>query len=203
MGSANRFLIVFGQGREQGLAHHLLSVVLDTLSSLDVEYRVHDLLGDGFDPVLRLQNGQPSAEAVESSSEPLVARYQADVLWATRLVFIHPVWWFAPPAILKGWIDRVLAGGVALDHGVEPPLGLLQDRRALVLQTFKATKAVERWAMGGISRKFWTRAVFPSVGIQNFTVLGLHGAQAPWGKRLTTFERRVHEALVSLESSTN
>ena len=57
--------------------------------------------------------------------------------------------------------------------------------------------------MGGISRKFWTRAVFPSVGIQNFTVLGLHGAQAPWGKRLTTFERRVHEALVSLEASTN
>jgi len=176
---------------------------MDALAGLAVETRLHDLLADGFDPVLRLRVDQPSAEALDPKADPLVAGYQADVRWASHMVIIHPVWWFAPPAILKGWVDRVLAGGVALDHGTEPPRGLLGGRRALVLQTFKASSSVDRWVMGGISGKFWKRAVFPSVGIQSSTVLNLHAAQKPWGARLETFERRVRKELTHLVASTN
>jgi len=31
---------------------------------------------------------------------------------ADGIVFVHPDWWGMPPAILKGWIDRVLRSGV-------------------------------------------------------------------------------------------
>lgn len=203
MAPAQRVLIVFGQGRSQGLAHRLLATVQASLAARGVECRLHDLLADGFDPVLRLGADQESAEAVDPERDPLVAGYQADVLWASRLVIIHPVWWFAPPAILKGWVDRVLAGGVALDHGTEPPRGLLAGRRALVLQTLKASSSVDRWVMAGISRKFWKRAVFPSVGIEDSSVLSLHGAQEPWGKRLEVFEQRLVKELTHLVPGTD
>jgi NAD(P)H dehydrogenase (quinone) len=39
--------------------------------------------------------------------------YADDVLWAEALVFVYPTWWFGMPAILKGFLDRVLVPGVA------------------------------------------------------------------------------------------
>ncbi len=120
------------------------------------------------------------------------------MIWAELLVIVHPVWWFAPPALLKGWVDRVLAGGVALDHSSEPPSGLLKGRRALVVQTFKTSRTVDRILMGGMSGKFWSRVVLPSVGISPCKVLSLYGSQAPWGQRLARFEDRLRTELKRL-----
>lgn len=38
------------------------------------------------------------------------------VLAADEIVAVFPVWWFAPPAVLKGWIDRVWNYGFAYGH---------------------------------------------------------------------------------------
>ena len=187
--TAARVLLVLGHGREESLGRHLAGVALEELERLGAECRVHDLLADGFDPVLRLAPGQDSAPEVDAAREPLVASYQRDVRWASAYVVVHPVWWFAPPALLKGWVDRVLADGVAVDHAVEPPRGLLSGRRGLVVQTFKAPRAVDRVLTGRLGARFWTRAVFAPVGITDVTVLGLYGAKPPWGKRLERFER--------------
>ena len=36
-----------------------------------------------------------------------------DLRWCSAIVFVFPTWWYSPPAVLKGWFDRVLVGGVA------------------------------------------------------------------------------------------
>lgn len=190
-----RALLVLGHGRSEGLCHYLAGVVRDELGRLGVELREHDLLRDGFDPVLRLGPGQASAEAVAPEDDPLVARYQADVRWADAYVIVHPVWWFAPPALLKGWVDRVLADGVALDHATEPPRGLLRDRRALVVQTFKAGGTVDRLLMHRITARFWVNAVFFSVGIRDVTPLSLYDVGELSDRRLQRFERRLRRAI--------
>lgn len=41
-----------------------------------------------------------------------VKKEQKKLLWADALVFAFPFWWFSMPAILKGWVDRVLAYGI-------------------------------------------------------------------------------------------
>jgi NAD(P)H dehydrogenase (quinone) len=33
--------------------------------------------------------------------------------WCEALIFVYPTWWFGQPAMLKGWLDRVLVPGVA------------------------------------------------------------------------------------------
>jgi putative NADPH-quinone reductase len=66
----------------------------------------------------------------------LVAAHCEDLAIAEGLVIIHPNWWGGPPAILKGWVDRVMRAGLAYQLSAEGvPKGLLQASRALVLNT--------------------------------------------------------------------
>ena len=59
--------------------------------------------------------------------DPLVAEHARLVKECEALVFIYPTWWSAMPAILKGWLDRVLVPGVGFgfdeDGKVVPGLG--------------------------------------------------------------------------------
>jgi NAD(P)H dehydrogenase (quinone) len=92
------------------------------------------------------------------------------------LVVIHPVWWFGPPAILKGWVDQVLVDRVAIrqqDEGSPKPL--LKGRRALLVQTYNAARSVDRLVMRKMSEQFWRRAVFLSVGILRTRRLAFYG----------------------------
>ncbi|MBF9057826.1 flavodoxin family protein [Rhodobacterales bacterium HKCCSP123] len=50
---------------------------------------------------------------------------------ADRIVFHFPLWWFAPPAILKGWCDRCLAHGLLHDVDHRFDRGRLRGKRAL------------------------------------------------------------------------
>ena len=191
-----RVLLVVGQGRaEESLAGHLAELIRAQVEAAGCTCRIHDLLADGFDPVLRLAPGEHHARAVTREQDPLLARYQEDVAWAEAYVFVHPVWWFAPPAILKGWVDRVLAEGVALVHGDEPPRGLLRGRRALVVQTLAASAWVDRWVMGAVSRRFWSRAVLRSVGIDQAWRVALHGLGKLPQEGFGRFERRLARAV--------
>lgn len=44
-----------------------------------------------------------------------VAKHVEAIRWCDTLVFVYPTWWYAHPAMLKGWLDRVLLPGVAFD----------------------------------------------------------------------------------------
>lgn len=83
-------------------------------------------------------------------SEPAedTRREQEAVLWAQGLAFIYPIWWFGPPAILKGWIDRVFTRKFAFEFGPDGMKGLLTHERALVLNTLggdAATYQQQNW----------------------------------------------------------
>jgi len=196
---APRLLLLYGGGRRGGLCQHLFGFAQRELEARGVEVRATDLLADGFDPVLRLEEGERHATACDPEREPLVARYQEDVRWAERLVVVHPVWWFAPPAILKGWVDRVLVDGVALEQREgTPPRGLLAGRRMLVVQTFNTNRAVARLTFGGAAGAFWKRVVGLPVGIERTKRLALYSVESLDEDRLRRFERRLARGLASL-----
>lgn len=49
----------------------------------------------------------------EQALEPCLQRCQESLLWAEHLIIVYPVWWGTMPALLKGWLDRVLLPGFA------------------------------------------------------------------------------------------
>lgn len=92
--------------------------------------------GDAFDPL------KAQASAAERAQLPVdVAAEIAKLRQADQVIFHFPMWWFAPPAVLKGWFDRVLAHGET--HTVEARFdtGQFRHKRALFCVTTGASAA--------------------------------------------------------------
>ncbi|MEM6488089.1 MAG: NAD(P)H-dependent oxidoreductase [Pseudomonadota bacterium] len=80
------------------------------------EVDVLDLYAEGFDPVMSRAEHAGYETPVENQKP--VADHIARLQRAEGLVFVYPTWWYAQPAMLKGWLDRVLVPGVAFDMPV-------------------------------------------------------------------------------------
>ncbi|GAA1617515.1 NAD(P)H-dependent oxidoreductase [Actinoplanes couchii] len=126
------------------------------VEELSQRYRVatSDLNAQGFDPVLGEGDlgdlagtagnlAEQAGTAYTKGQLPAdVRREQAELAAAELLVLQFPLWWYGPPAILKGWFDRVLTSGFAYGD-MDPDLGVprrygdggLTGRRALVVVT--------------------------------------------------------------------
>ncbi|MBK5001843.1 NAD(P)H-dependent oxidoreductase [Pseudomonas sp. S31] len=69
------------------------------------------------------------------SVSPDVRAEQEKVQWADLVILQFPVWWFSMPAILKGWVDRVLSRGFAYSSGHKYDTGHLKGKRAMLSVT--------------------------------------------------------------------
>ncbi|MFE7531267.1 NAD(P)H-dependent oxidoreductase [Kitasatospora sp. NPDC057542] len=146
--------------------HALYGAVVDELRGRGCEVRAHDLYAEGFAPLLTAEETGTVA-AAERSEEPHLALHRAEVATLDALVLIHPNWWGMPPAVLTGWVQRVLAPGVAYKLGTAAgePAGLLRAGRALVLNTSDTPEAREREEFGDPLERIWAACVLPYVGV--------------------------------------
>ena len=135
----------------------------------------HDLYAEGFDPIL------PAHEIPKGAAlSPEIARHCAEIASADGIIVVHPNWWGQPPAILKGWIDRVIRPGVAYefledDSGEGVPRGLLHAETALVINTTNTPLERERRVFGDPLETLWKNCVFGLCGVNDFQrrVLGV------------------------------
>ncbi|MBA3478370.1 MAG: NAD(P)H-dependent oxidoreductase [Lautropia sp.] len=58
-----------------------------------------------------------TASPEQQPLEPDLVQAQDDIAWAEHLVFVYPTWWGTFPALLKGFLDRVMTPGFAFRHG--------------------------------------------------------------------------------------
>lgn len=93
-----------------------------------------DLYADGFDPVERHADPLKGHQADwQQGALPKAVAAEVDkVLAADRIVFHFPLWWFGPPAMLKGWCERVLVHGGLHDVDRRFDRGVLAGKRALM-----------------------------------------------------------------------
>ena len=108
--------------------------------------------------------------AADVSSDPLLRTHRNELSAATALVVVHPNWWGKPPAILAGWIDRVLIPGVAyeLPEGAGLPIPKLAVRSLLVVNTSDTPSDRENAAFGDPLQSIWQRCLPPYLGRPSF-----------------------------------
>jgi NAD(P)H dehydrogenase (quinone) len=129
---------------------------------------LHDLYAEGFDPLL------PACEIPRDAAvPPVIAQHCAEIAAADGIVVVHPNWWGQPPAILKGWIDRVIRPGVAYeflegDSGEGVPRGLLRARMAVVFNTANTPIERERQVFGDPLETLWRNCIFGLCGVSGF-----------------------------------
>jgi len=100
--------VIVGHPYEKSFNSAIAQKVKETLKQNGHIVLYHDLCQENFNPVI------PGKELIsDSSDDELVLLHQQEIKEADGIIIIHPNWWGQPPAILKGWVDRVLRENVA------------------------------------------------------------------------------------------
>jgi putative NADPH-quinone reductase len=129
--------IVYTHPHQNSFNHAILEKVESIFGE---KAQVIDLYQDGFDPVL--SESELSKYSSGKTSDPLVNKYQQMLADSDELVFIFPIWWQTYPAMLKGFIDKVMLHGFAYDSNDEVSwMGLLSYiQKVTVITTATKTR---------------------------------------------------------------
>ncbi len=153
-----KVLIIFGHPNPDSFNGLMLSAIKNKLTEKGYEFIVKNLYDSNFNPMLTMGDFIKMTNSTVSDD---VALEHLDIGWAEAIVFIYPVWWSGPPAIVKGWFDRVLTDGFAFTYKTDGSHeGLLKDKQAFIFSTSAMTqeemnelglaKAMEDIAVKGI-----------------------------------------------------
>ena len=155
--------VLLGHQKPGSFCHAIAAAAIEELKAAGHEVVYHDLYAERFDPILPDQEIPKLAPLA-----PVVAQHCREVTAADGYLVVHPNWWAMPPAILKGWLDRVLRQGVAYQFGpagVEPLLG---GKRAVVLTTSNTPRDDEVRLFGDPLENLWKTCVFNFCGVEDF-----------------------------------
>jgi NAD(P)H dehydrogenase (quinone) len=160
--------VILGHPDKGSFNHAVAETAVKTLRGNGHDVIFHDLYKEEFPPVL------PSSEITKDAHLPLIiSRHTAEIVAADGIIIIHPNWWGQPPAILKGWIDRVIRPGAAYeftegDSGEGVPNGLLKAKAAVVFTTSNTAPEREQAVFGDPLETLWKNCVFGLCGVDNF-----------------------------------
>jgi NAD(P)H dehydrogenase (quinone) len=147
--------------------HAIVGAASDALHRNGHKAILHDLFQEQFPPLFSAAELQTHAKL-----DPPVARHCEEIAVADGIVIVHPNWWGMPPAILKGWIDRVLRPEVAYrfvagDNGEGVPVGLLKAKSAIIFNTANTPDDREREVFGDPLETLWKKCIFDLCGVKN------------------------------------
>lgn len=160
--------IILGHPYQKSLNYAIAERVIQTLKDNGHTIMFHDLCQEKFDPIM------PEQELASGiSQDSLIVRHQNEIKEAEGIIIIHPNWWGQPPAILKGWVDRVLRNNVAYtfadeDNGGGLPIGLLKARAGLVFNTSNTPEERENNVFGDPLNRIWKDCIFDFCGVTVF-----------------------------------
>ena len=163
-----RILVVLAHPDPNSFNHAIARAVLRELKEADHEVSFHDLYAEHFDPILTIDE-----LASDASISNEISSHCKELTLADGIIVIHPNWWGQPPAILKGWVDRVIRPRLAYrfeegDSGEGIPVGLLKAQFALVFNTSNTSTQRELSVFGDPLQSLWKRCIFDFCGVKNF-----------------------------------
>ena len=159
-------LVVVSHPDPDSLNHALASAIATAWDSLGIETRLVDLHALGFDPVISQEEARGRATTNAGVQEQI-----ALLVESALVAVVHPNCWGSPPAMMKGWMDRVFAPGAAYafakgeDDG-QAPAGLFHGKRALVLNTSNTTAKRELEAFGDPLERIWRDCLLGYCGFE-------------------------------------
>lgn len=157
--------IILGHPTPGSFNHAIAATTAETLRSLGAVTTVHDLYAEKFDPVYT------AAELPRDAVlPPVIEQHCCEIGDADGVIVVHPNYWGRPPAMLCGWVDRVIRAGRAYrfvpdGKGGARPEGLLKLKAALVFTTANTPDEVERAVYGDPLETHWSKVVFGLCGV--------------------------------------
>ena len=183
--------VILAHPNDQSFNHAVAETAAARLKSNGHGVVFHDLYAEAFDPLLT------SGEIPTDADLPTeIERHCREIGSADGIIIVHPNWWGQPPAILKGWIDRVIRPEVAYrflegDQGEGIPVGLLKAKTAIVFNTANTPAQREQEVFGDPLERLWKNCIFDLCGVETFfrrmftvVVTSTHEERAAWLKEV-------------------
>lgn len=195
-----RALVVHAHPLPSSLTRHFADAVQASLVSAGHTANFVDLYQIDFDP--RLTAHERATHYAPDRPANDVAPLAEQLLTAEILVLVFPTWWFSMPAIVKGFVDRVFAPGIAFAHGENfgPIKPLLTQLRHVVAITSLGTPwwvdwLVMRRPVRHNLKHAVVKACAPSA---KFTYLPFYASENPGDTRVAAFSQRIARTVQSL-----
>lgn len=155
-------LIILGHPRTDSLCGALADAYSKGAREAGTEVRQLDLAKLDFD--LNVHTISPNQQVFEDD----VRKAQEVILWAEHLVFVYPTWWGTMPALLKGFLDRVLTQGYSFKtcEGGTGYQGLLNGRSAQLITTMDTPPLIHRLVFRQPGKNAMERATLGFCGIR-------------------------------------
>lgn len=125
-------LIIYANYKEQSFTAAIRDTLAETFHNNGHEVVVRDLYEIKFNPVL----SKKDLESIDNEVFPVdIMNEQKFIQWADMICFVYPVWWSGMPAILKGYIERVLVMGYAFDFDGDEAIPKLKNKKIAIFNT--------------------------------------------------------------------
>lgn len=184
--------VVHAHPAPQSFNRALFDTICDALAPRH-DVAAFDLYADGFHPAMS-RDERRAYDTGTPILDPLVEQYAAAVRSTDALVFVYPTWWSGMPAMMKGWLEKVLVPGVAFGFDANGKIApqMQHIRRMAGVTTYGSPRwAVRLGADGG--RRIVTRALRMSTGMRTrSTWLGLYSMDTVSAPERAAFLQRVH-----------
>ena len=125
-------LVVLGHPSKSSFSAAIAERYVATIQANHHDAVIRDLYDLGFDPCLK------EAERLSDRDEPLSPDVAAELNYLRRcdvVTFVYPLWFGMPPAMIKGYIDRVFGAGFRLNDLKKSDGRLFQGKRLAVMST--------------------------------------------------------------------
>jgi NAD(P)H dehydrogenase (quinone) len=161
-------LIILGHPDEKSFNHAIADTCRNRLIENGHSVIFHDLYKEGFNPVI-----DKIEIPKDGQTDAVIQAHCEELNNSNGIIIIHPNWWGQPPAILKGWIDRVFRPGIAYefeegDNGEGLPIGLLKAKTGLVFNTSNTSEERENNIFKDPLETLWKNCIFSLCGVTKF-----------------------------------
>ncbi|NER13643.1 flavodoxin family protein [Leptobacterium flavescens] len=157
-----KILIVIGHPDRESFNYALLEAYRKGAMRSDAEIREIHIRELEFDINLKYGYRKPTV------LEPDLINAMEKIKWADHIVWIYPVWWGGVPAIMKGFLDRVLLPGFAFKKRKDSVWWdrFLIRRSSRIICTLDQPSWYYRFIYGSPSHKAMKRLTLQFVGIR-------------------------------------
>ena len=167
-------LIVFYHPYKGSYCRAILGAVQEVLKRGGHSHKTIDLLRDAFDPVMREKDLEAFAvygrtgDITDSDVDPIVLHYKKKLEWAERIVMIFPIWWMNMPAMMKGFVDKVIFPGVAYNMEGQQLVSRLHSlKEVTVISTMNTPADVYRDRFNNSLEGSLIKGTFNQIGIHD------------------------------------
>ncbi|MFF2499992.1 NAD(P)H-dependent oxidoreductase [Peribacillus sp. NPDC058075] len=182
-------LVIYTYPNHESLSHAFLEKVIQgSKENPNIKgLQVLDLYEEGFNPLLEFNEHKRRRDM---HRDPQLEKYRNQMTWADKIVFVYPIWWGRPPAMLMGYIDQLFSANFAYrDKKGLLSEGLLKGKSVVCVSTMKGPANYPLLWLNDAHKILMKRALFNFVGIKKVKFFEFGNMESPKGKQTQKLEK--------------